>query len=38
VTYVDIIILAVALAGSLGLAVIFGRYMARMIVYEKRPL
>ena len=34
----DIIILAVALAGSLGLAVIFGRYMARMIAYEKRPL
>ena len=34
----DIVILLVVLAGSLGLAVIFGRYMARMIVYEKRPL
>src|SRR5579863_3197529 len=34
----DIIILAVVLAGSLGLAAIFGRYMARMIAYEKRPL
>ncbi|MGB9003124.1 MAG: potassium-transporting ATPase subunit KdpA, partial [Nitrosotalea sp.] len=34
----DIIILLVVLIGSLGLAVIFGRYMARMIVYEKRPL
>ncbi|HJT09459.1 MAG TPA: potassium-transporting ATPase subunit KdpA [Candidatus Nitrosotalea sp.] len=37
-TYVDIVILLVAIAGTLGLAVIFGRYMARMIVYEKRPL
>jgi len=38
VTYVDLAIFLVALVGSLGLAVIFGRYMARMIVYEKRPL
>ena len=37
-TYVDIVIFLVVLAGALGLAVIFGRYMARMIVYEKRPL
>ncbi len=37
-TYVDIVILLVVLVGSLGLSVIFGRYLARMIVYEKRPL
>jgi len=35
---VDIIILLVVLVGSLGLAIIFGRYIARMIIYEKRPL
>ena len=34
----DIVILLVVLVGSLGLSVIFGRYIARMIVYEKRPL
>ena len=34
----DFIILLAVLVGSLGLAVIFGRYIARMIVYEKRPL
>lgn len=34
----DIVILLVVLVGSLGLSVIFGRYLARMIVYEKRPL
>ncbi len=37
-TCVDIVILLVVLAGALGLSIIFGRYMARMIVYEKRPL
>ena len=37
-THVDIVILLTVLVGSLGLAVIFGRYIARMIVYEKRPL
>jgi K+-transporting ATPase ATPase A chain len=35
---VDIVILLVVLVGSLGLAVVFGRYIARMIIYEKRPL
>lgn len=34
----DIVILLFVLVGSLGLAVIFGRYMARLITYEKRPL
>lgn len=34
----DIVILLVVLGGTLGLSVIFGRYLARMIVYEKRPL
>ncbi|HJU13963.1 MAG TPA: potassium-transporting ATPase subunit KdpA [Candidatus Nitrosotalea sp.] len=34
----EIVILLTVLVGSLGLAVIFGRYIARMIVYEKRPL
>ena len=34
----DIVILLAVLVGALGLAVIFGRYIARMIVYEKRPL
>lgn len=37
-TYVDIVIFLVVMGVSLGLAMIFGRYMARMIVYEKRPL
>lgn len=37
-TYVELIQLAVVLLGSLTLAVIFGKYLARMIVYEKRPL
>ncbi len=37
-TYVEIVILLAVLVGSLGLAIIFGRYIARMIVYEKRPL
>ncbi|TBR10534.1 MAG: potassium-transporting ATPase subunit A [Candidatus Nitrosotenuis sp.] len=38
VTYVDLIQLLVVLLGSLSLAVIFGKYLARMIIYEKRPL
>jgi K+-transporting ATPase ATPase A chain len=38
VTYVDTIIFLTVLVGSLSLAVIFGKYIARMIVYEKRPL
>ncbi|HSA98955.1 MAG TPA: potassium-transporting ATPase subunit KdpA, partial [Candidatus Nitrosotenuis sp.] len=38
VTYVDLIQLTLAIGGSLVLAVIFGKYLARMIVYEKRPL
>jgi len=38
VTHMDLAIFVVVLIGSIGLAVIFGRYMARMIAYEKRPL
>ncbi|HYL67500.1 MAG TPA: potassium-transporting ATPase subunit KdpA [Nitrosopumilaceae archaeon] len=34
----DIVILLAVLVGSLGLSVIFGRYMARMIIFEARPL
>lgn len=37
-TYVDLIPLLVVLIGSLALAIPFGKYMSRMIVYEKRPL
>jgi len=38
VIYVEIIQLLVVLIGSLTLAIPFGKYMSRMIVYEKRPL
>ena len=37
-TFVDIVVLLSVLVGSLGLSVIFGRYMARMIIFEARPL
>lgn len=37
-TSVDIIILLVVLVGTLALSIVLGRYIARMIVYEKRPL
>jgi K+-transporting ATPase ATPase A chain len=33
-----IVQLIVALAGTIGLSVLFGRYIARMITYEDRPL
>jgi len=38
VTYVETIQLLVVIIGSLVLAIPFGKYMSRMIVYEKRPL
>ncbi|MDE1863051.1 MAG: potassium-transporting ATPase subunit KdpA [Thaumarchaeota archaeon] len=34
----DIVIFLVTIGGTLALAVLVGRYMARMIIYEKRPL
>lgn len=37
-THVDLILLLSVLIGSLALAIPFGKYMSRMIVYEKRPL
>lgn len=34
----DIVIFLVTIGGTLALAALVGRYMARMIIYEKRPL
>jgi K+-transporting ATPase ATPase A chain len=38
VTHVDIIQLALVIIVTLGFALLFGKYLARMIVYEVRPL